>query len=163
MPAESMAYWAGFFDGEGCVTIRRSNRYRGGNPSYQCCVSVTNKDLLVLMELREEFGGKIYPKSRREKCHALAFEWFTSRRSEVEHFLSSIGPYIRVKVNQVELGRQFLALGKVKMETVAHRRLHCAKGGTAPIRKAADGEMAKREMFKQQMAKLNLRGPVCLQ
>jgi len=51
-----VAYMAGFFDGEGCVRIKKSSQK--GN-SYHIIAHVTNSNLKILQIFKYWFGGKI--------------------------------------------------------------------------------------------------------
>ncbi len=50
-----VAYIAGFFDGEGCVRIKRANQ--GGN-SYYITATITNSNKAILEYIKDIFGGK---------------------------------------------------------------------------------------------------------
>jgi len=152
-------YVAGLFDGEGYVTIRRVNKYKTSTPSYTCGVGIANKHLGVLKLIQAQFGGKIYPKSRKSPKHSVAFEWFTCQSSSVHRFLSDISSIVVIKSEQVRLGLDFLSLGKMKKVVVGRRRIHTTKGGTYPICNVADGEVELREDFKLRLTAMNMRGP----
>lgn len=51
-----IAYIAGFFDGEGCVRIKKSNQ--SGN-SYYVWVAITNSNYQILESIEQLFGGRI--------------------------------------------------------------------------------------------------------
>lgn len=60
--AVSLEYIAGFIDGEGYIGI-----HSNGRGSYKTEISMTNTNLLVLLEIQKVVGGKIY--SRDKKGH----------------------------------------------------------------------------------------------
>lgn len=157
------SYAAGFFDGEGHITIRRANQYLGGTPSYRCCIGATNRDEFVLQMLQATYGGKIYSKVRYSPAHNQAYEWFLQNTEEVRAFLTDIEPYCLIKVPQVRLGLEFLSLGKMQMIVTGTRRIHPDKGGSSPILKAVEEDVQIRESFKQDLTELNRRGTKCLQ
>jgi hypothetical protein len=148
-----LAYIAGFFDGEGYVTIRRANRSRnqGKGISYRTVVGFTNTDMSVLTWIQSIVGGRIYKKSRYSHKHSVAFELCLLRVSDVIMCLTGILPYLRIKQAQAELGLDLIALGKMK------------KSGTWPTFAALPQEVAIREDIKQRMTTLNMRGTSCLQ
>ena len=51
-----IAYIAGFFDGEGCIRIKKANQ--GGN-SYYLWVAITNSNKGILDMVRDLFGGQV--------------------------------------------------------------------------------------------------------
>lgn len=167
MPSTSKAqispeYLAGFFDGEGHVTILEANRC-AGYASYRIHVGFTNKNLEVLSIIRDSFGGNMIQKKRHSVKHAQAFELRIGNRDSVRKLLTYIQPFVIIKKEQVSLGLRFLDLGRVRMSVIGHRRIHSMKGGTHPIVQALPGEQEKRLAMKSELSKLNARGPLCLQ
>ena len=51
-------YMAGFFDGEGCVHIRKGNRLSDS-------LKVGNNNKFILDYIKEMFGGKVHPRNRK--------------------------------------------------------------------------------------------------
>lgn len=51
-----VAYIAGFFDGEGCIRIKRASQ--GGN-SYYIWVAITNSNKQILDAVKQIFGGTV--------------------------------------------------------------------------------------------------------
>ena len=159
MPAVSkaqqiaMGYIAGFFDGEGYLTIRRSNLGKARNPAYRLVLGFTNTDLTVLEWIRGLIGsGCINAKARKSMKHSLAWELTIHRKVELELVLREILPIVRIKKKQVEIALAFLSLGNCKM-------VHIPRGKTWPLRIMAPGELEKRESYKAQMTEANRRGP----
>jgi hypothetical protein len=159
----SVEYIAGFFDGEGYVTIRRSNRTKQKTPAYRMGVGFVNKYLPLLQEIQERFGGRLYPKARRKANHAPAWELFFTKQHEAAGVLEAMLPHLKIKRAQAELGLAFVKLGKMKKICVGRRPISYfqngrqIKGHTAPILELVPGEVAVREDFKQQLSKLNAR------
>ena len=89
-----LAYLAGFFDGDGSVSISRlKDKTKVRGTGYQAQVILTqNPPCPILYELLEEFGGKVYKNSNH--CHALS--WRCPAASHIR-FLESILPYLRIK------------------------------------------------------------------
>lgn len=153
----SNEYAAGFFDGEGYVTIRRSNRYLRKNPSYRLVVGLVNTDLAILCDFQATFGGRLYRKANHApSLHSQGWELLIQNRDEVNSFLHAVAPCARIKAGQVQLAIDFLRLGLVRKEMIECR------GKTWPIFKAVLGEMELREDYKLRLGNLNRRGP-CLQ
>ena len=89
----NLAYVAGFFDGEGCVSFCRVRS------SFYPRVLITNTDLYVLKEIQNKFGGDIRKLVGRKKnwkqCYMLRICW-----SSAVDFLDKISPYLRIKDRQ---------------------------------------------------------------
>jgi intein-encoded DNA endonuclease-like protein len=87
------AYFAGFFDGEGCVSIARQ---RGR--SYSLIVQVSQKRLDQLERLQTEYGGRI--------SIGDAGNWVVIGLSAY-NFLADIYPWLQEKRDQVELAIEY--------------------------------------------------------
>ncbi len=83
-------YWAGFFDGEGYVTINKV----GG-----VVVGISQKRAEVLGLMIEQFGGTISNNHGPETS-----AWRTGQADEVKNFLSMIYPHSIVKREEIEIG-----------------------------------------------------------
>jgi hypothetical protein len=101
-----LAYWAGLFDGEGCVLIARGRNPGRKVVQHWLTVSVSNTDLDVLRELGERFGGSIATDRTRKPHWHTCYHWHTSGRIAAA-FLSAILPFARVKRAQIELALAF--------------------------------------------------------
>lgn len=160
MPIEShdAAYLAGFLDGDGYITIRRSNCRKAKNPAYRLVIGFTNTDLSVLTWIAKTVGaGCINPKSRSDEArHAPAFELTIHQRDIQRNLLASILPFSKVKVRQIETAIAFLDLGRIKKSMVS-------RGKTWPIFQADPADVLLREEFKTKLGGINKRGPDCLQ
>ncbi len=98
------AYIAGFFDGEGCVSI---SKYQGKNnrtPVYSLQVVLAQKGIEPLFELQELTGaGTIHD---RTKYHKGTYEWRMNAR-DANDFLIAIVSYLKCKRKQVELAIEY--------------------------------------------------------
>lgn len=108
-------YLAGFFDGEGCIQIVRTNEKK--HPQYDLRIMVANTHEGVLRRLVEAFGcGCI--SHRRQRAHwRMCFFWVCSCR-DAEHVLKLIAPYLIVKREQVRIA---LDVQKVKRARPSYR------------------------------------------
>src|SRR5258708_7075513 len=99
----SLEYLAGFFDGEGSVSITKV-RPKSNLPYAGCGIraTVTNTYRPVLQELHERFGGNINVRIRRADHHKQGYEW-QAHGSDARNFLSAILPYLNEKYQQVVL------------------------------------------------------------
>ena len=96
-----IAYIAGFFDGEGCVRIKRANQ--GGN-SYYVWVAITNSNKEILDYVAEIFGGSV---RRAEKRVNKIIYHFLITSSEATDMLKTMVGFLKEKKEQAELAIQF--------------------------------------------------------
>jgi hypothetical protein len=107
---EFAAWAAGFFDGEGCVSITiGGNRF---GVSHYLQVVVAQVDPRPLELLASRFGGSITPRNRASQRpnEQPAQQWRLYGRS-ARPFLEAVAPYLIVKGEPVRIGLKFLALG----------------------------------------------------
>lgn len=86
-----MAYLAGFFDGEGCVRLKRS--YQGQNNFY-LTVQVSNSDRLVLEDFKTMFGGSVTLRGRSKNFDMFMWECHTANAGD---FLRAMQGFLRTK------------------------------------------------------------------
>jgi hypothetical protein len=117
MNETDLAYMAGFFDGEGCVTLRYQVLKDGRNCfRRRVCVVNTNQD--ILKTFQSCFGGyfkeRVHMK-RYKGCenHKHIFEW-TDTETTADVFIEKIIPYLRLKKRQAEL---YLEYQKTMLKT----------------------------------------------
>lgn len=96
LSSEEMAYIAGLFDGEGCVSFGRTRS------SWFIRVFVTNTNLEILEWLKSIFGGDIKKLSSRRDGWKQGYCWRISWTRAIE-FLSLIAPWSRLKKRQIEI------------------------------------------------------------
>lgn len=90
-----IAWAAGFFDGEGCITIHLSRRSsRELRQFHQLRTDVVQKSIAPLQKLIEMFGGGIYQRSS-----GALYTWVLTG-ADAEAFLTAILPYLIVKREQ---------------------------------------------------------------
>jgi hypothetical protein len=96
------AYFAGFFDGEGSVSIEYS--YQSTHCTvYLLRLCVTNTDLSILEYLQKRFGGVIGKKGKRGGWKQ-AYQLRTNKES-LGTWLNVLGEYCVVKSNRIELAK----------------------------------------------------------
>jgi len=148
------AYVAGFFDGEGSIGIVHCNRRKEGYGTFRLLIGFTNTDLRVLTWIRDAIGGgHLSHKYRVSSRHKLAWELRISERKTCKRLLEAMLPYLKIKRERVELGIQFLKLGRIRKYNALTR------GKTWPIMRALPSEVDRRMEFKKKFAILNKRGP----
>lgn len=96
-----VAYIAGFFDGEGCVRIKRANQ--GGN-SYYVTATITNSNKEILEYIKDIFGGKV--RKAEKKANKTIYHYELSSSEAVDMLKILIG-FLREKRTQAELAIKF--------------------------------------------------------
>ena len=99
------AYLAGFFDGEGCISLRTMmDKKKAKTPSYQVEVAIGQKNIATLQELHQMAGiGKVYESGGGRGCATWRLTHIQSR-----DFLSVLLPYLRNKKQEAVLAIEFV-------------------------------------------------------
>jgi hypothetical protein len=102
--AEETAYIAGFFDGEGWITVKN---FRAGNGRRHIFLEagIAQNDQVVLFWIASKLGGRVKQWKQR-KCSY----WTVTTQAEQLVFLTSVLPYVRVKRAKVEAALAFLVV-----------------------------------------------------
>jgi len=90
-------YLAGFFDGEGCVTISHTRKTH-----FTVVVSVSNTHLPTLKAIQNVFGGNIYgtKASTRMKRDRYTLVWAGNKKAQA--LLSLLSPFCITKKEQID-------------------------------------------------------------
>lgn len=96
-----LAYMAGFFDGEGCITFQKTNKSKNYQ-SYSPVVCCVNNSISLLTGLQKSFGGKIYKRKPKSEKHSVSYCLSFTKQSEMLSFLKLIKPFLRLKNKQAE-------------------------------------------------------------
>lgn len=102
MDAESNAWTAGFFDGEGCVYIRKmkGKGYKDG-VRYDLVCSISQRRPEELQHLKQVYGGNVsYYKSNG--TNRSWWKWCIVSNEAVV-FLEDIKPFVRIKRQEIDL------------------------------------------------------------
>ena len=102
-----LVYMAGFFDGEGCVSIgyRKSRNYL----QYQMktITSQAKEEGKQICEwLKINFKGVVSSKKKLKEYHSSRYEWVLMSK-QAYNFLKQIYPYLKIKKKQVKLAIEF--------------------------------------------------------
>lgn len=123
------SYLAGFFDGEGCITVQKSKSYRNkNNPAryYSIRLSTANTNLDVIQHLEKIWGRKLRAYVRKMKDNRLkrrpCYHLEVDRKGAVFQFLKGIYPYSIVKRKQIKLA----------LKLMKHLEDHQYMGGKVP-------------------------------
>jgi hypothetical protein len=135
-----LEYLAGFFDGEGCITIRSvGTRRKDGSINVTPCCQLTNCFEALPLEFQRRWGGNVFyrkPYGRtRQQC-----QWQIAGK-QAEAFLNEISHLLVVKKPQAKLA---MKLGSMM---VSGRRTRL----TAK-------ELAQRQELKNKISLLNKGG-----
>ncbi len=133
MTSLELAYFAGFFDGEGCVNIWRARKTN----SYQVRVVISSTNKGIMEKFQGKFGGSISTIVSVQGNNKPFWIWKISG-TDVTKFLVMIQPYSILKNEQIKIG---LRLRKMIEEK----------------RKTRKDVLVKKEL-KNMMHKLNKRG-----
>lgn len=98
-----VSYLAGFFDGEGTVSI--STR-KSGRESFAMKIQVGQMERAPLELFQGRFGGNIYTSTRSGEKSLLL--WSLCRRDKRRAFLETMTPHLRSKKYEAQLGMRFL-------------------------------------------------------
>jgi len=114
---QEAAWMAGFFDGEGCVSISKTREPRSTHGTvHKAMIQVANTDPLLLRMLKRWFEGSIYvvwtPKGNRRPVHA----WRLFGHREIGLFCDTLEPLLqsRPKRRQMRVVMEFLETTKVR-------------------------------------------------
>jgi hypothetical protein len=118
-------YVAGIVDGEGTITICRSeydahkkfktksgeiHTYDTHCIGFHAKISVKNTDVRLMKWLQSRFGGEYYEDKNRQPNWKIAYVWHHLAESKQE-FLLAILPYLIMKREQALLALEFLRIG----------------------------------------------------
>lgn len=139
-----LAYAAGFWDGEGNVTIAVNRAHpRAHNLVYNMRVGASQNDPAPLFWLRDRWGGSVNTIKRRETMGYLTgYIWGCFSRGAYT-FLKDVRPYLQVKAERADLALAF-------QESV----FQCGRGGHTPE------YYAKLQGFRERVAFLNGKKPI---
>jgi len=101
-PIEVICYTAGLLDGEGSV-FKVSSKNRFG---FSLSQSIKNNGEDLCLWLREQWGiGGVSPQTKEwpDKPPHIQWHWIVNAAYEVQHGLSAMLPYLRVKRERAEL------------------------------------------------------------
>src|SRR5712671_5446996 len=111
----SLPYIAGFFDGEGCVSLCYCNRRKrksmdGHVMGFKLIAGVSNTDPNVLLMLQSMYGGDLCLSNVRNTNpnHKRVYAWKVTARDTTKAFLTAIEPFCLVKKDQILIALRYL-------------------------------------------------------
>ena len=142
---EQVAYFAGLFDGEGCVFINKTwQNKRKLSPRYKLQVSITNSNPKPLIIIKQLYGGIISARRKNNEKYKAWYVWRVTTKS-AENFLRDILPYLIIKKEEVELAlihRKFA--NKHRMDSQENKN----------IKHYTDEELKKQEKIRIELKEL---------
>jgi hypothetical protein len=108
LTTEELAYIAGFFDGEGSITIHENWRPspRGKSPNHTLQVSIGNTDPQILAWIHAVFGGSLTIRPSTKPRHREVTQWII-RSNGASTFLRAVLAFLRMKKEQALIGISF--------------------------------------------------------
>ncbi len=112
-------YFAGAFDGEGCLTILRSNRSTGFY--YAPRIGVEMANLPIIRAFAARFGGRVHLKKIPRHGRKQTWFWFRDRPADIRLVLDTIGPWLIEKAIQSDKMKEYLdAINSLGRKNVDH-------------------------------------------
>lgn len=123
MSNPDIAWAAGFFDGEGCVSITRYTVR--GEDRFRLVIAVGNTSVVSLEKLKSLFGGRIHKLNHTEGRRFYQHQWLVEA-DKASDALEQMLPFLCVKKGEAVLGIDFQSrvLGRGKKLHGAERRQH---------------------------------------
>lgn len=140
------AYFAGFIDGEGYISVARYGDH--GRPRYRLMLNVSQVDPRPLEALASRFGGQVKVNRARVANRSLVYYWQVFGAT-AEQVVRAVLPWLIVKREEAELALQYRALVRPR----DYRRPHGSMGN-APL---SDDEREAREAIVESIEALRAR------
>ena len=104
-----LSYYAGLFDGEGCISINHHKPQRGRRTeqhTLRCHVAMNNQDLIY--SLKEHFKGNVkFSEKSKKNPHWHDIWTWTVESNQALAFLQTIYPFLRLKQPEAILAIEF--------------------------------------------------------
>ena len=101
------AYAAGFFDGDGHITIGAKHHAEGTlNTVFTMRIGVSQNDPTPLFWFRERWGGSVQAKKRKTAASNTTYHWSCFSRNAAT-FLRHVRPLLQVKAARADLALSF--------------------------------------------------------
>lgn len=113
---EIRAWMAGFFDGEGCIFIKRASPTESNglrNFNYSLCLDIGSTSKTVLDLWKGYFGGTIAKRTdKRPGLRAISWNW-RAHTGRAEEVLQKLLPYLQLKKDEALCALEFQTLLQV--------------------------------------------------
>lgn len=165
---EDWAYFAGLWDGEGCVTVSSVARpplRRPGSvdyPYWHARLVISHTSLVLLQWVLKTFGGAIHghiPPKRSNPYQRYFYQWHVTNRLQGTAILRGMLPYLKYKSDEAKLAIELFATympGRTRMEPkeVANRQRLVEAIRSLPGRRKRQGHVseASKKVYDSWMA-----------
>lgn len=128
---ETIAYFAGLFDGEGTITVYIKNGVKGGTAVLY--VALGSTDMKVTAEMKSVFGGCLTtPRISSTRSKRLSRDWKATNGNAAE-FLKLVYPFLRIKKRQAALAFKFRKIMDQSLHKHDVHRVHLFREIAAEI------------------------------
>lgn len=102
-------YWAGFFDGEGCILISKEINNDGYHkqPSHILKITIANTNETIMEEMKNFAGMNKLFKRKFKKLNQRDAYYLNIKGDQALSFLKKISPHLKLKKKQADLGIYF--------------------------------------------------------
>ena len=110
---QNWAYFAGLFDGEGCIHIAEitfRDRPHGLQLGYRLDMHVTMTDKKTIEWVVQNFGGAFYISRSKNVKWKDAYRWQPRGKKHKEHILLGLLPYLITKERLAGIALEFIRL-----------------------------------------------------
>ena len=149
---EKIIYIAGFFDGEGCFSMRE--KHDNKENTYGISILLTNTDLRPLQLTQKVFGGKISTRSRKKANWKTTYDLKIHTFKACADMCRQIKPYLIIKKERCLL---YLKWCELRMKKRNPKIIERSKQGRI-IKKGYIGYSKKELAIYNRVRKLNKRG-----
>src|SRR3990167_458018 len=109
----TLAYFAGFFDGEGCICIAsQGSKTRNGviRKRYRLEVAVGSTNHWIIEMMKFQFGGAVYTDRRdnHPKTHRPFWRWMICS-NQAKVFLEEVLPFLTIKKAEADIAIKWQA------------------------------------------------------
>jgi hypothetical protein len=91
----NLAWAAGLFEGEGCITIYEGPKHKGttqiGRTRVNLVLTTTDED--IVLKFQDVVGGKIYRRPPQQEGWKPIFKWTENQKDNVRKILCEFMPY----------------------------------------------------------------------
>ena len=106
-------YLAGLIDGEGSVVITTSVN-KNGKRYHHLYLSISGSDQQTLLDLAEEWEGTVYSAGKTRTLGNKPVSKLSWHNKNAAVILSTVRPYLRMKIDQADVGIKFASLIRVR-------------------------------------------------
>jgi hypothetical protein len=147
---DAAIYFAGLFDGEGCVCLAEYHPRYGGkgqvSPYFRAQMSVSNTHHGVLLHIQRTIGGIIGKPVHRGKPRRPLWRWSAASR-ESAHIIRHILPFLVIKKQQ--------ALLLLEFHESVQDYIHLPHPGNLGCPQQTPAEIERRRRYLKRMQALN--------